>query len=196
VDYAFSPRIRVNATYQYVRGTGVFRGLNLNAPIDGVRPSGPLGNVIQVAGDASLRQHVLVIGGNTNPPSEQGRAAPLWNFRRFNFFGNCILNWSENNSDGPFSVPATGDLDLEWGVPGAGSQGPGVPGFGTGGPGYAKYRFFGGFLTQAYRDVALQVNINGHLGTNYTEQTGLDDNGDLIFNDALLRQNTLLARPR
>ena len=30
---------------------------------------------------------------------------------------------------------------------------------------HAKHRFNGGFLTQAFRDLAMQVNINGHLGT-------------------------------
>ena len=197
VDYAFSPRIRVNATYQHIRGEGVFRGLNLNAPAGGVRPQPQFGNVVQVVGDAGMRQHLVTIGGNTNPPSEQGRTAPMWNFRRFNFFGNWTVNWSRNNSEGPFSVPATGDVDLEWGVPGAGGGpffGGGGPFFGGGG-GYAKHRFFGGFLTQAYRDVSLQININGHLGTNYGEQTGYDDNGDLIFNDrpAGIGRNTLVT---
>ena len=62
---------------------------------------------------------------------------------------------------------------------------------------HAKHRFFGGFLTQAFRDVSLQVNINGHLGTAYGMQTGLDDNGDLIFNDRPLgvARNTLLTDP-
>ena len=27
------------------------------------------------------------------------------------------------------------------------------------------------------------MNVNGNLGTAYGIQTGLDDNGDLIFND-------------
>jgi hypothetical protein len=178
-DYAFSPRIRVNATYHHLRGDGAFRGLNLNAPVDGVRRMPQFGNVIQVASDGSLRQHLLTVGGNTNPPQEQGRTSARWNVRRFNFFGNWTVNWTENNSDGPFSVPATGDLDTEWGVP----------------MGHAKHRFFGGFLTQAYRDVNLQINVNGHLGTAYGDLTGLDNNDDLIFNDRPdgVRRNTLVT---
>ena len=78
-------------------------------------------------------------------------------------------------------MPATGDLDLEWGNAFS----------------HAKHRFFGGFLTQAFRDLAMQVNINGHLGTAYGIQTGVDDNGDLIFNDrpAGVARNTLLTDP-
>ena len=181
IDHAFSPRFRLNATYRYVRGEGLMRGLNLNAPINGVRPSPGFGNVIQVVGDGETRQHMWNFGGQTNPPQEQGRTAARWNFRRFNFFGNYTLAWNRNNSDGPFSVPATGDLDLEWGNA----------------PGHVKHRFNGGFLTQAYRDLGIQININGHLGSVYGIQTGTDDNGDLIFNDrpAGFARNTELTDP-
>ena len=61
--------------------------------------------------------------------------------------------------------------------------------------GHAKHRFNGGFLTQAFRDLAMQVNVNGNLGTAYGIQTGYDDNGDLIFNDrpAGYARNTLVT---
>ena len=181
VDYVFSPRFRVNGTYRYVRGEGLLRGQNLNAPVNGVRPSPQFGNIIQVVGDAEMRQHVWNFGGQTNFPQELGRTARRWDLRRFNFFGNYTLAWSENNSDGAFSVPSTGDLDLEWGNAFS----------------HAKHRFNGGFLTQAFRDLAMQVNINGHLGTAYGIRTGVDDNGDLIFNDrpAGIARNTLVTDP-
>jgi hypothetical protein len=178
VDYAFSQRYRVNATYRYVRGEGLYRGLNLNAPTNGVRVSPEFANVIQVVGDGAMRQHVWNFGGQTNFPQELGRTAARWNFRRFNFFGNYSLAWSENNTDGAFSVPATGDLDLEWGNAFS----------------HAKHRFQGGFLTQAYRDLGVQININGNLGTAYGRQTGTDDNGDLIFNDRPIENGSVVAR--
>jgi hypothetical protein len=181
VDYAFSPRLRVNATYRYIRGEGLFRGQNLNAPVDGVRPDPQFGNIIQVVGDGRTRQHSWQLGGQTNPPQEQGRASRRWDFKRFNFFGNYTIAWNENNVDGPFSVPSTGDLDLEWGTAAQ----------------HARYRFFGGFFSQAFRDLGVQLNVNGHLGTAYGRQTGLDDNRDLIFNDrpAGVARNTLLTAP-
>jgi len=179
VDYAFSQRYRVNAIYRYTRGEGLLRGLNQNAPIDGVRPSPEFANVIQVVGDARSRQHAWNIGGQTNFPQELGRTARTWDVRRFNFFGNYTLAWNENNADGAFSVPATGDLDLEWGNA----------------PGHAKHRFNGGFLSQAFRDLSVQVNVNGNLGTTYNLQTGIDDNRDLIFNDRPIGvgRNTLIT---
>ena len=90
--------------------------MNLNAPVNGIRPSPEFGNVIQVVADGRSRQHVWQFGGQTNPPQQQGRAAPLWDFRRFNFYGTYFLAYSENNSDGAFSTPATGSLDAEWGT--------------------------------------------------------------------------------
>ena len=181
VDHAFSPRFRLNATYRYVRGEGLMRGTNLNAPVNGVRPLPQFANVIQVVGDGETRQHMWNFGGQTNPPQEQGRTAARWNWRRFNFFGNYTLAWNKNNSDGPFSVPATGALDLEWGTA----------------PGHVKHRYNAGFLTQAYRDLGVQLNLNGHLGSAYGITTGHDDNGDLIFNDrpVAVPRNTELTDP-
>jgi hypothetical protein len=179
VDYAFSPRYRLNAIYRYTRGAGLLRGLNQNAPVNGVRPSPQFANVIEVVGDGRSRQHAWNVGGQTNFPQELGRTARRWDLRRFNFFGNYTLAWNENNVDGPFSVPATGNLDLEWGNA----------------PGHAKHRFNGGFLSQAFRDLSMQVNVNGNMGTTYNLQTGIDDNGDLIFNDrpAGEARNTLIT---
>ena len=85
-----------------------------------------------------MRQHVWNFGGQTNFPQELGRMAKRWDFRRFNFFGNYFLAWSENNTDGPFSVPATGNLEPSGGMRAQ----------------HAKHRFFGGFLTQAFRDLS------------------------------------------
>ena len=55
VDYAFTPRLRANITYRYIRGAGILRGENLNAPVDGIRPLPQFGNVVQVVADAARR---------------------------------------------------------------------------------------------------------------------------------------------
>ncbi|HKY20031.1 MAG TPA: TonB-dependent receptor [Vicinamibacterales bacterium] len=181
IDYAFSPRLRVNAIYRYITAEGILRGLNLNAPVNGIRPLPDFANVIQVVGDGRMRQHLWTFGGHTNPPQEQGRTAPRWNFKRFNFFGNYTLAWHENNTDGPFSVPSTGDLATEWGQAAS----------------HARHRFFGGFLSQAFRGLSVQFNVNGNLGTTYGKLSPYDENGDLIFNDrpANEARNTLLTDP-
>ena len=183
VDYAFSPRYRVNATYRYIRGDGLLRGLNLNAPVDGVRPSPEFGNVIQVVGDGRCGSTSGISAARrTFRRSWDGQRA-RWDFRRFNFFGNYTLAWNENNTDGPFSVPATGDLDLEWGNAASPREAPlqrRVSHAGVQGP-------------RPCRSTSTATSA-----PTYGIQTGYDDNGDLIFNDrpAGIARNTLLTDPR
>jgi hypothetical protein len=167
VDYAFSPRLRVNATYRYVKQTEMLRGLNLNSPIDGVRPHPQFANIVEVVSDGKGRQHLLQLGGNTAPPQPPPGNAPRWDFKRFAFYGNYTLGLNNNNTDGPFSTPANGSLADEWGTAAA----------------HATHRYFGGFYTGAFRDLGVQVWVNGSSAIPYTIQTGRDDNGDLIFND-------------
>ena len=114
---------------------------NLNAPVNGVRPSPQFGNVIQVVGDGETRQHMWNFGGQTNPPQEQGRTA------RAGTGGGSISSattrWrgTRTTPTAPFSVPATGDLDLEWGTGARSREAPvqrgishaGVPGSGHSG---------------------------------------------------------------
>lgn len=145
----------------------MLRGLNLNSPIDGVRPLPDFANIVEVVSDGRGRQHLLQLGGNTAPPQPPPGTAPRWDFKRFAFYGNYTLGLNNNNSDGPFNTPANGSLLDEWGTA----------------AGHATHRYFGGFYTGAFRDVGAQLWINGNSATPYTVQTGRDDNGDLIFND-------------
>ena len=90
VDYAFSQRYRVNATYRYTRGEGMFRGLNLNAPINGLRPNPEFGNVIQVVSDGRMRQHVWNFGGQTNFPQELGQDREAVGFQTLQFLRQLL----------------------------------------------------------------------------------------------------------
>ena len=58
--------LSVNATYAHTRGENLMRGLNLNGPVDGVRPDPTFANVVEVTGDASSRQNTLNIGASVN----------------------------------------------------------------------------------------------------------------------------------
>src|SRR5256884_5782339 len=65
----------------------------------------------------SSRQHQLQIDANVNP----GALLPAFNgprisWKRTTLFLNYTLARLRNNTDGPFSVPATGDLGAEWGA--------------------------------------------------------------------------------
>src|SRR5690349_7677525 len=78
------------------------------------------------------------------------------------FFG---LNKSRSNSEGSFSVPATGDLSKEWGP--------------SGGPWNVNVNL----SSQMIKNLSINMSMSASAGSYYTIRTGKDDNGDLIFND-------------
>jgi hypothetical protein len=85
----------------------------------------------------------------------------------------------QNNSDGAFAVPATGDLSLE--------RGPAADD--------VRQRLNVSFNNQIVRNLIMSFNVNAASAGAYTMLTGGDDNGDGIFNDrpAGIGRNTLRA---
>ena len=177
VDKRFSV-FQGNATYSYTRGGAVARGVNLNAPIEGVRPDPRFGNVIEVTSDAGSRQHQLQsnISINQGALFPVNRSAPRVSFKRVTWFLNYTLTDARNNTDGAFTVAPTGDLDLEWGP--ANNE--------------IRHRFNAQFNNQIVRNLGVGIAVNLTSAAPYTIRTGFDDNGDLIFNDrpAGLARNT------
>ncbi len=86
VDQTFSPLLRVGVTYAHVRGTSLQRGLNLNAPVNGVRPDPTFVNVIQVTSDARSRLDTIALNmdGGLSPPTSPflSNRAPLVDWKR------------------------------------------------------------------------------------------------------------------
>jgi hypothetical protein len=172
--------VRVVATYSYQRGSGLSRGLNLNPPVNGVRLDPAFANIIEVVSDAASRQHQLQVDANVNP----GALLPAFNgprisWKRTTMFINYTLATLRNNTDGPFSIPAAGDLAAEWG-PAATD---------------VRHRLNVTFNNQVIRNVLMSLNVNTSTGPAYTLLTGRDDNGDGVFNDrpAGAGRNTLRA---
>jgi len=175
VDQTISPRVRAGFTYAHTTGTGLMRGENLNFPINGVRPDPLFVNIIRVVNDAASRQDVLNAFGSFSltPQSPSmmgpfGASGPRWNWKRTSVNVNYSTGRLENNTDGPYSLPASGSPDGEWGP---------VPGE------IRKHRFNIGINTSALKNLNANINLNASTGTPYTIMTGHDDNGDLVFND-------------
>ncbi|HEX6162863.1 MAG TPA: TonB-dependent receptor [Vicinamibacterales bacterium] len=168
VDKRFSV-VQASATYAYTRGGAVARGVNLNAPLNGVRPDPRFGNIIEVTSDASSRLHQLQTSTSINQGAllPVNRTAPLISFKRVTWFINYTLAEARNNTDGAFTVAPTGDLDLEWGP--ANND--------------IRHRFSVQFNNQIVRNLGLGLSLGTASASPYTLRTGLDDNGDLIFND-------------
>jgi hypothetical protein len=200
IDQGILKTTRVSATYSYQRGSRLSRGLNLNAPADGVRPDPAFANVIEAVSDAASRQHQLQVDATVNP----GAMMPAFNgprisWKRSTMFINYTLTSLRNNTDGPFSPPATGDLNAEWGPAGSGSAGSELVSFGPfGSPpvtGDIRHRLDATFNNQVVRNVLVSLNLSTRTGPAYNLLTGNDDNGDGIFNDRPVGvgRNTLRA---
>jgi hypothetical protein len=164
-----SPMVSVSAVYSYTRGIGLFVGENLNAPIAGVRPDPQFANVIQAVSGGKSQGHTLdssitlnLAGLGANPTT-----GPFWQWRRgLRLSGSYTLGRQRNNSEGAFSVPAT-DLAFEWG-PSSGD---------------IRHRGSISFGTAAIRGLSASMSLNGTSARPLTIRTGVDNNGDLIFND-------------
>jgi hypothetical protein len=182
VDQTFVKVIRVSATYSYQHGMDLSRGLNLNAPVNGVRPDPSYLTVVDVVSDASSWQNQLQVDGTINPgallPAFKG---PRINWKRTTVFVNYTLGKLENNTDGPFSVPATGSLALE--------RGPAADDI--------RHRLNLTVNNQIVRNLMMSLNVNAQSAAPYMQLTGQDDNGDGIFNDrpAGVGRNSLRAEP-
>ena len=168
IDRAFSPRMRGSLTFSMARNSHQLRGVNLNAPVDGVRPDPSFANVIEVVPDASAHSYDLVpdfsvnfAGGIRNADQKK------WNPRRTNIRFNYRHHRGYNNTDGAFSVSPTGSLDDQWAPAG----------------GDTRHRLRASVSTSAYRNFNANLSWDANSGAPYTITTGTDDNGDSIFND-------------
>jgi hypothetical protein len=168
VDQRLHRLVQTTTTYAYQRGSSVYRGLNLNAPVNGERPDALFGNIIAVVSDANSRQHEVQFAMTVNPGALfPAFNAPLIKWSRSTVFANYTWTNVKNNSDGPFSTPATGSLRDEWGSA----------------PFHVPHRFNITYNNQIVRNLLSQVNFNTFSGNPYTIRTGRDENGDLIYND-------------
>ena len=61
----------LNLSYSHTNGWDRYRGRNINAPLDGVRPEPSLGNITQVESTAKLRVDSMTAGLNFNIPQRR-----------------------------------------------------------------------------------------------------------------------------
>ncbi|MGH9409115.1 MAG: carboxypeptidase regulatory-like domain-containing protein [Vicinamibacterales bacterium] len=147
----------VNVNYTHADGWDRYRGRNVNAPLDGVRPDPTLGNVTQVESTGGLRNDSLNVGVNLFLPNKHTM-----------LFANYGWLHQRNDADGPFSLPADSyNLAAEWG-PAAG-----VP----------SQIASAVFNTMLWDRLRVAVSTTAHSGTPYDITTGRDNNGDTVFTD-------------
>ena len=199
VDRQLTKMIRVNATYAHIWADHLMRGLNLNAPVDGVRPDPRFSNVVMVVGDASMRSNTFNVGtvfnfntapnapggpimingggmvmiapGAPPPPPPPGAARTAANAR---------WNWRRMSLfTNLFFGRVMNDTDGAFAVPASGRL---DDDWGPAANDIAR-RLNVGWSSQQLKNFNANLNFNFSSAPPYTIRSGFDTNGDLVFND-------------
>jgi hypothetical protein len=168
IDQVISPRVRVNVLYNWIHLQEQPRGVNLNPIVNGVLLDPNYGNVIASVTDTEIKRHEVSVNSTISlaapsPALNQAR----FNWRRMNIQAGYSLIRADNNSDGWFSVPPTGNIEDDWGP----------------GPADQPYRFNIVANGTQLRNLTTVLTWVANAGQVYNETTGFDDNGDGIVND-------------
>jgi len=202
IDRALTRMLRVNATYQHIVGQHLMRGENLNPFVNGARPDPSFSNVVEVVGDARLRQDNLNIGAvvNFNVP-KSGAAAPGGPIMINGGGGMMFMGAPPPPPPAPGSKPTPANARWNWrrmslftnlGFGRASNNTDGafsMPANGRlqddWGPTNfdVRHRFNVAWSSQQLRNFNANLNFNTSGASPYTIRAGTDLNGDLVFTD-------------
>ena len=152
-----APWADLRTDYMFTRGYNTLRSVNVNAPVDGVRPDPLFGNIseIQSSGKRALDRLTVVVSARYMPRRMMGMV--MYQLAR-----------ARNFADAPTMLPSDStNPDLDWG-PAAND---------------VRHRVFFNFNTPLARGVRLGINVQGSSALPYNITSGLDANGDSVFND-------------
>ena len=170
VETTLPSGLRLTGAYRFVRGLHLFRGRNVNAPMDitsptpascsadqdaatCVRPLPDRGDIVQLESTGTSRDH-------------QFRLAFQQRLSFLNIRGNYTARSSYSDADGPFSRPADNyDLSLEWG------------------PDDETHSIDASVNLRLPWNIDADTQFNWSSGEPYSRETGTDDNQDSETND-------------
>ncbi len=145
------------ADYMWTRGDNTLRSINVNAPINGVRPDPTVGNISEIQSSGKRASDRATMALNM-------RYAP----RRILGMVRYQFGSQRNYADGALSLPSdSNNPDRDWG-PAAQD---------------VRHRIFFNFNSPISNGVRLSVGVQGSSALPYNVTTGLDTNGDTVFND-------------
>lgn len=148
---------RVRATYSRNVGQHLFRSVDQNAPIDGVRPDPDVRNITEVETTARSRNQSLEINSNINYPKYRLSANVTYTYGS---------QW--NDSDGPLTLPPDSfHLENEWG--------PARQDI--------RHRLQWSANTNLAWGFRVNTNVRVQSAAPYTITSGLDPNGDGVNNE-------------
>lgn len=143
--------------YMWTRGSNTLRSINVNAPVNGVRPNQTVGNIteIQSTGRRASDRFTVALNARYMPRRVLGMVM----YQHTN---------ARNFADFPTALPSNSlNPDADWG-PSAMD---------------VRHRIFFNFNAPLSNGVRLGMNVQGSSALPYTITTGLDGNGDTVFND-------------
>jgi hypothetical protein len=156
IDQQMAGGLRLTFTYTYRHGLDLYRGHNLNTPVNGIRPDPEFANLVEVVSDASSRSQGINVGATLVKVD----------WHRLILAGNYNYTRAESNTSGAFALPASGDaLDQEWG------------------PVSPRHRLSGQFNMQVWGSLGVSLSARFQSGSPYNITTGQDNNEDGVFND-------------
>jgi hypothetical protein len=157
LEHAVTGWMQLRGNYFSQTSTDVYRAVNTNAPIGGVRPNPGAGNVsfIDSIGRAESQGMDVSVSMNYAPKR---------------IFGTINYRLAEANSDGDSatSLPVDGtNLAAEWGPT----------------RNDVRHRIFGFVSTPLFLGLRTNVNVRYESALPYNITTGFDNNGDSVIND-------------
>ena len=157
VEHAFASWAQFRSNYFIQRTSDEFRAVNLNAPVDGVRPFPLLGIITYVDAVGEAKSQGIDLSMNLN-------YAPKRIFGAINY----RLAKAMNDGDSATSLPMNGgDLEAEWGP--ARND--------------VRNRIFGFVSAPLKFGLRTNLNVRYESGIPYNVTTGIDNNLDDVIND-------------
>jgi hypothetical protein len=165
----FGEAANFRTDYMWTRGYDTFRSVNVNAPILGVRPSPTVGNITEIGSTGKRASDRITVAMLLRAPRVRG------------LMGNVMYQYfnSRNYADSPMALPSNSNLpNLDWG-PSAMD---------------IRHRLFFMFNTPLPYGVRAGLQAQYSSAPPYNITTGLDNNGDTVFNDRPLGVDRNSAR--
>lgn len=143
--------------YMWTRGSNMLRSINVNAAVNGVRPDPTIGNIseIQSTGKRANDRFTVSMNARYIPRRIMGMVMYQYSNSR-NFADSATALPSDNNNPDADWGPAAMDV---------------------------RHRIFFNFNAPLGNGMRVGLNVQGSSALPYNITTGLDNNGDTVFND-------------
>ncbi len=156
-DRAFSDWGNFRTDYMFTRATDVLRSVNINAPIFGIRPDPTVGNVTEIGSTGERASDRITVAMSLRIPNRR-------------IMGNVMYQYANarNFADSPLALPSNSNIpDLDWGPSSMD----------------IRHRVF--FMANTPLGLGVRASMQAQYSSAppYTITTGVDDNGDTVFND-------------